>query len=564
MALTVRRFKRLEVWTTWAAQGGTRVAMLPDLISLSASATAGGDERLTLSLALDAFGASEVTVGRILRVVQDASIFDEWKIADRNVAREGHTLTVTAAPPRTTMLVDAGLVARTDADGVVIHDFESVSLTPAQHIDTWILPALSAAGMSWIARGTVNPTARLDMTYSWDSPLAALLRLASATASELDLRRNGTTGYLIDLVPKVNTGTVADIRVGKNLQNVLHEQSGIEQATRIYPRGAAQEEHHATMARARWRVASITGATSNILALVDPAGGAGPILVSGQLGGVLSNKIQRTTAGLIFQDDFNRADGAPGSNWTTIDSAGTWAINGNVLRLTATGDTGLIVSDAAFGVARGEVVVETRLRRVGSNRDTFPGLYARWTLGSGATWYGTPGDNRFGWNLNNTAGNTKDVFFKSVNGTGTTLQETGDYNANNLWQSFKLAVRNSQQRGWKDGTLQINLVDASLDAINGKAGLAGGWYRATSDYHEYDDFKVYRRNTVIVTGLPTGHKARVGTRVATEAAGTATVDLLEDSCPRTKVEVLNASDVVLAEFAPSGGVWGGDDYSYTP
>lgn len=52
--------------------------------------------------------------------------------------------------------------------------------------------------------------------------------------------------------------------------------------------------------------------------------------------------------------------------------------------------------------------------------------------------------------------------------------------------------------------------------------------------------------------------------MAVESAGTASVDLLEDTCPRPKVEVLNANGAVVAEYIPGDGVWGGDEYTYTP
>jgi len=112
--------------------------------------------------------------------------------------------------------------------------------------------------------------------------------------------------------------------------------------------------------------------------------------------------------------------------------------------------------------------------------------------------------------------------------------------------------------------LRVNLTDAALNAVTGRTGLLTGWYTSTSDYHEFDDFAVYKRNTVTMSGLPTGHKLRVGARIAVESGGTATVDLLEDLCPRVSAEVLNVGGLVVARHTPSGGVWGGDTYSYTP
>lgn len=44
--------------------------------------------------------------------------------------------------------------------------------------------------------------------------------------------------------------------------------------------------------------------------------------------------ITRTATGLLFRDDFNRADGPPGANW--VIESGSWAIVGNKLQATIT------------------------------------------------------------------------------------------------------------------------------------------------------------------------------------------------------------------------------------
>jgi hypothetical protein len=266
--------------------------------------------------------------------------------------------------------------------------------------------------------------------------------------------------------------------------------------------------------------------------------------------------IQRTAAGLIFQDDFNRPDGAAGSNWEIRGTASFWSIAGNVLKAQLTNATPqqILVASSVFGAARGEMVVQTRMRRVGAARAAFPGIQARDDAVGGSS---------FLWVVTN-SGTTQDEFRRILVGGSTVLNTGVSYNGNSLWQQFKLAVKDSKQQGWKDGLLRFDLSDAALNAVTGRAGLYSGWYTSTSDYHEFDDFAVYKQNTVTMTGLPSGHKLRVGTQVAVESGGSATVDLVGDLCPRPSIEVLDGTGAVIARLTPSGGIWGGDIYSYTP
>jgi len=83
----------------------------------------------------------------------------------------------------------------------------------------------------------------------------------------------------------------------------------------------------------------------------------------------------------------------------------------------------ILVASTVFGAARGEMVVQARTRRVGTNRTTFPFIQARATATT----------TRYQWGLNNTGAGTKDQFTRVLDGVATTLLEVGDYNANNLW-----------------------------------------------------------------------------------------------------------------------------------
>lgn len=298
MAITARRLRRIEAWSNWVAAGGTRQAVVDDAISCQVTARL-EDQSLILTLPLDSLAAASLGARKVVRIDQDNATFDEYRIVNRARDDEQKRFVITAHPFRTTDLQGAGLIQRLDSDGVIVHDFESLGLTPTGHINTWILPALAAAGFTWIALGTITPTQRVDMTYSWDTPLAALLRLAEATQSEVDIRRNGSAGYFVDLVTRVNaTEQTADIRVDKNLVNVTSDESALEQATRVFPKGAAQDELQATMSRATWLVTNVVG---SVISLADPAGGKGPIQYDNQLCTVNQTAYLRKVDGTLTQ-----------------------------------------------------------------------------------------------------------------------------------------------------------------------------------------------------------------------------------------------------------------------
>jgi hypothetical protein len=292
MAVTARGFvRRLEVWSNWQCAGGVPQTSIPDYIDCKAQIGLTQD-RLTVSFPISSQATPYAIPRKIIRLIQNDTVYDEWKIVDCETDRTSGIITVSATSLRSMDVSEGALIPRKDSDGVINYDFESVGLTPTEHINTWVLPALAAAGFGWITLGTITPTAPVDLTFSWDSPLGILLRLAG-TEYELDIRRDGITGYLIDIISKVNSAAVqADVRFDKNLVNITRDVDTVEMATRVFPRGAQDSDgNHATMARAEWQVALVVGTA---IALVDPAGGAGPIQFDDQLNGKYLRKVDGT------------------------------------------------------------------------------------------------------------------------------------------------------------------------------------------------------------------------------------------------------------------------------
>lgn len=286
-----RTKKFLEIWSNLQAAGGSRLDAIPDVLSASDTKRLTGEDLLEIELPLLSRSADNIVSQRVLRVAFDDDTFEEWRIATPSKAHatgDENRHRVQAHPIR----FDLGrvIVSRAEADGSVWYDFEALQLSPTAHFNTFLAPALTAAGFTHFALGTVDTASPLlvDVVYAHSSVLQVLLELAEKANLELQVRRNGTTQYLIDLVSSIGSSAATrHILLGKDLQGVTRQENTSEQATRAIPRGADEDGFHATMAEARWRVASITGSD---VELEDPDGGEDPIAFDDQLNGLYLEK----------------------------------------------------------------------------------------------------------------------------------------------------------------------------------------------------------------------------------------------------------------------------------
>src|SRR5690606_15675846 len=127
------------------------------------------------------------------------------------------------------------------------------------------------------------------------------------------------------------------------------------------------------------------------------------------------------------------------------------------------------------------------------------------------------------------------------------------------------------QRYWKDGGTQTGSRSRTeFDTLNSYGG-----FRTDADdgrIYKFYQYLICNGNTVTVTGLPSGHKARITgpllpggadvSKTATESGGVAVVDCEELWFPATRLEVLDASDNVVDELEAL--VSGGDTWAYSP
>lgn len=280
---------RLEIWDQLQCiPGSACLAVVPDFLALTWVDSKDGISSLTGQIPTDSPAAPSFGTSRILRVCWEDETALEMVLQDDTpaLAADGKRARSFVAVAVDSLLKQI-LLREIYADGTVAYDFEKVALTPAQWIDNVILAAAAAEGMSWLGRGAVEATTPKDFTFSSETIWDFLRRLAtesSTTASpiEYQLRRNGSSGYLIDLVAQIGRGaTPLSIRASSNLIALSRHSSSSGQVTRCSARGTAIDDIHPGIEDARWRVKSTPSGSTAVLE--DPNGGDGPIAFDSQL-----------------------------------------------------------------------------------------------------------------------------------------------------------------------------------------------------------------------------------------------------------------------------------------
>lgn len=251
-------FQRCEVWTAFACNSGARVAIIgrPDIIALTSTERVTREDSLTLAVSADSAAVSALALGYVLRVQFDDGTFTEWRIHqldDKSGKQRGEFRVRCRAVLYE--LRDAAVITTTTGTSVAFgKQFDGVD---AATVITYLLTLLP----SYWAAGTIDPSVVVSFAVTDASPLEALRTLATACAAagapcELDVRRNGTTGYYLDLVTEIGSSVAgADIRTRKNILASERSRSRETLVNRIYPTIGGT----LALPYAYWRATSVSG-----------------------------------------------------------------------------------------------------------------------------------------------------------------------------------------------------------------------------------------------------------------------------------------------------------------
>jgi len=374
--------QRLEVWSDFVAASGTRQAIIPlhAVSRLTTTERTTRDDEGTLELSLDSPGASALAVGAVVRFLFDDASFDEWRVAELvDTSRTNRLLRVQLQCPLFELGVREGPLSTTTSN-VTALGATYIGKAPAAHVTT-----ILAAAPTWWTAGTITPTIPVDLTIDGDMPLGALRKLVSALRAkgvdcELDYRRNGTSGYYVDLVTQIGSGaTAVDVRSAKNLLETTRQRSLVQQASRVTTLGASGVRRsgvRATMALAFWRVASVSGSNVELRGL---EGCPDPVLYDDQFNGAYLEKTDGTYTQIT--------DTVASTQVVTVASATGVATN-QWLRLVrnSSGDDLVTVANPTAAAPLTQATVLTLDRRTDRTNWCANPIFERWSAGAPVDW----------------------------------------------------------------------------------------------------------------------------------------------------------------------------------
>jgi len=296
----------LTAYTDLVGAGGTPVIDIPDVVSgrLVEGVDLGTEESLTFAVPRTSPALASIVASskRVIRVWFTDGTFSEWPLAqDANPYVGGDGLVHLTCEPAVMRMAQLGFMSALGSGGLRTFVESYAGLTPSTYID-YVVTRLAALGASYITKGTITPTVTLDLEWNYATPLAVALQVrdavkAKGVACEFDFRRNGSSGYYIDLVSEIgSSATVPELRARKSITELHYVRNRTRQVTVCQPKGPTDASgYEGTIARARWQVSAVNGGTKR-LTLADPAAGAGPIGFDDQFNGLylLREKTGRT------------------------------------------------------------------------------------------------------------------------------------------------------------------------------------------------------------------------------------------------------------------------------
>lgn len=391
----------IELWDDVEANGGERLHVLTrDALPGGETFRVDGRDRLDLPLtAVDPVTgevrgwAGDLLLDRVIRVQDGVSDQPrEWRISDIEDGRgedEGRLLVV-GAPTRLDLATRA-LVRHPNSGSDTAYNVGLIYATPSQYISTLIVPSLTEQGVSYISLGDIEFTDRYDLSVDGASCQELLRELENVTGGEIDFRREGTSGYKIDLVEQRGAGApTLFAQAGRQLGSLGRSQRRGRFATVLVPRGRVPEgaAEASGIAFAAWEIATLTvdspSAGQTTITAVDPAGGDAPIKFADQFGGASNNHYLRKPDGTLTEI----VDSAVPGTFVLADGSGLSVGDHFEVRADSSGSLLTELTNPAAIATYGRNVRVFRVDSERGERNVVPN-------GLGATW--PSGDLPTGW-----------------------------------------------------------------------------------------------------------------------------------------------------------------------
>jgi hypothetical protein len=259
--------------------------------------------------------------------------------------------------------------------------------------------------------------------------------------------------------------------------------------------------------------------------------------------------LTRTATGLLFRDDFNRANSVlPGvaTNWERFGGAtadADWNIVGNEVQMNLVGSpqTDMTAKPSTWN---GDLVVQSTWRRSPGNGRSGLGMCAPDGQTANILILRDPSNGWEMWHHPRAGGFTLAATSGAFLTDGSTL---------------KLFRRTAPGRimAWSAGNLIFDLANATTLLTESLRGAMTHCLNSVA----YDNFVCCKGNKITCIGMEPGTKLRCGGIDAVEVAGTATIDFGNATFPLPNAQIVSAANVVLDTLTVE--VFGGDTFAWS-
>ena len=275
---------RVDLWSEWpGAVGASPIGELT-VVRGSFSEALDNTDSMSLTVARDARVVP--TLGAVVVISIISKPHYGFRISSIDETIDAETIGLRGLGPFAD-LNTRGLV-RSVSQGLTEYAIGG-RLSPADIVDTIVLPSLvSDAGAHW-TRGTIDPTLSEDITApatGW-SPSEWLRELATRTGAELRVRIDGLTSLVIDLFTRVgSTAPTAVVESGVDLLSFSYSRSDADllSAVTVLSDVPTGDTRPASIGENAWVIGTVPGVAPYWIPLTDPAGGAGPVAFASQFG----------------------------------------------------------------------------------------------------------------------------------------------------------------------------------------------------------------------------------------------------------------------------------------
>lgn len=278
---------KLILYDTFECAGGIPLTVIGPIASGTARRVTDNSDSLVVTVPDWAGCVGRVQFGQVTRWEDPLGNVTEWRVSQIDDAvGEGEGTTTITAEHAITLLADVALIGDVTSGGGTAFNLGSArGIRPAEYLTAFVIPALEAVGITWVGVGTIEFTDPLIKTFERATPLQLVQDIATELACEVDFRRNGSSGYLLDLVAARN-GSLSPVlaKKGKNLRRLSRSRRAVDLKTVFVPAGKVADGavEAATIGRI---VGKVTAKSGNTITIADPAGVASLIAFDDQWNG---------------------------------------------------------------------------------------------------------------------------------------------------------------------------------------------------------------------------------------------------------------------------------------